>query len=176
MVFFVYKQILRLNVAMANAHSVDVGNGAHHLVGVEFDEQFGHVLLFLVEVAHDAVNGLGHEVHHDVQVHLVALARGEEVVLHFYHVRVVQFLHDLQLAVLEALVLEHFLDRHDFARLLHLGLVHNAERPVSHDLLSIVSESLLKDKTSFTIYLRFPPVCWALPLSPASVVCDIKSG
>ena len=42
--------------------------------------------------------------------------------------------HDLQLAVLEALVLQHLLDGHHLPRLYQLGLVDHSEAAVPNDL------------------------------------------
>ena len=42
--------------------------------------------------------------------------------------------HDLQLAVLVALVLQHLLDDHHLASLYQLGLVHHSEAAVPNDL------------------------------------------
>ena len=109
---------------MTNALGVNIRKGAEHLVGIEFDEENGDRLLHAVVVLHDAVNCLRNEVHDDVEVeflfltnkfrvHLIAL--GEEGVSHFDDGRVVELLHYLELSVLVSLILEHFLNCHDFS-------------------------------------------------------------
>jgi hypothetical protein len=83
-----------------------------HLVGVQLDEDDGHALVVLGVGLADAVDGVRHVLQHQVQVRLVLLRVAVEVVLELDDVGVVQQLHDLQLAVLEALVLQHLLDGH----------------------------------------------------------------
>lgn len=58
---------------MADALGVDVGERAEELVDVEFDFEDGHDRLHLVEVARSAVDGLGDELEHEIQVNLVLL-------------------------------------------------------------------------------------------------------
>ncbi len=130
------EQVLRLDVAVAHAERVDVREGAAELVRVQLHVQQGEGLLALRVVARHPVHGLRHKVHHEVEVRLVGLvARVVEVVVQRRHVDVVEHLHDLQLAVLEALVLQHLLDRHLLPGLLHRRLVHHAERAVADDPL-----------------------------------------
>ena len=69
------------------------------------------------------------------QVDLVLLLpRGVEEVHELDDVAVLEAPHDLQLAVLEALVLQHLLDRHHLPSLHQLRLVHHAEAAVADDL------------------------------------------
>ena len=58
---------------MSDAEGVNVSERAAHLVGVELDEEVGHVLLLLVVVLHDSVDCLGDVVHHHVEIKLILL-------------------------------------------------------------------------------------------------------
>ena len=58
---------------MADALSMNISEGAEHLVCVEFNEKNWDWLLHAVVVLHHAVHRLGDEVHHDVQVELLLL-------------------------------------------------------------------------------------------------------
>jgi hypothetical protein len=69
----VQKQVLRLDVSVADPLRVDVGEGAEKLVDVELDLKDRHDRLHLVEVARSAVDSLGDELEHEVQVDLVLL-------------------------------------------------------------------------------------------------------
>eukprot|EP00356_Strombidium_inclinatum_P011931 CAMPEP_0170496284 /NCGR_PEP_ID=MMETSP0208-20121228/20868_1 /TAXON_ID=197538 /ORGANISM="Strombidium inclinatum, Strain S3" /LENGTH=136 /DNA_ID=CAMNT_0010772783 /DNA_START=641 /DNA_END=1048 /DNA_ORIENTATION=+ len=117
---------------MADAHRVDVGNGAQQLVGVQLDEDVGYVLLLLHIVLHYFVQGLGDVLHDHVQVHFVGgVAACVEEVLHLNTERVSQDLQDLQFAVLVPLVLVHLLDGHMFVLDFEVGFVHHPEGPVA---------------------------------------------
>lgn len=110
------KQVLGLDVPVAVAERVDVGEGAEALIGVEFDEEDGHWLLHLVVVFEHAIDRLGDVVHHDVKVDFVLLvALRVECVLESDYVRVLEFFHDLQFAIFVPLVLINLLDGHNFA-------------------------------------------------------------
>jgi hypothetical protein len=69
----VQQQILWLDVAVTDSLGVDVRQGAEQLVGVELDLEDGHGRLHLVEVPRRAVDGLGDELLHQVQVDLIFL-------------------------------------------------------------------------------------------------------
>ena len=138
------EDVLGLDVSVADALGVDVGDGAEELVGVELDEDGRHHLLHLEVLLHDAVDGLGDVVHDHVQVHFVRLlATCQEVLAHLDAVGVVQHFQNLQFSVLVALVLEHLLDGHGLARLSDRGLEHHAEGALTDDLLRVVGEALL---------------------------------
>lgn len=64
---------MRLDVPVADALGVDVGEGAEELVNVELDLENGHDGLHLVEVARGTVDGLGNEFEYEIQVDLVLL-------------------------------------------------------------------------------------------------------
>jgi len=86
----------------------------------------------------DLVYRLRDELEHEVEVQLVALLPvGVEEAFELANVGVLQQLHNLELAVLEAPVLQHLLDRDDLARLLHRRLEHHPKRPVVHDPLRL---------------------------------------
>ena len=82
-----------------------------HLIDVQLDKEGRHALAVFAVVLADAVHCLRHKLQHQVQEDLVLLCGGVEAVLELHHVAVVHHLHDLQLPVLEALVLQHLLDR-----------------------------------------------------------------
>ena len=73
MILGLYKQVLRLDIPMAVAERVDVGQCTESLISVELDEDHWHRLLHLIVVLEHAVNCLWHVVHHDVQIDLVLL-------------------------------------------------------------------------------------------------------
>ena len=69
----VQEQVLRFDVSVTDALGVDVGEGAEELVDVQLDLEDGHGGLELVEVSRSAVDGLGDEFEHEVQVDLIFL-------------------------------------------------------------------------------------------------------
>ena len=83
-----------------------------YLVDVQLDKEGGHALPILAVVLADAVHCLRHKLQHQVEEDLVLLCGGVKAVLELHHIAVVHHLHDLQLSVLEALVLQHLLDCH----------------------------------------------------------------
>ena len=109
---------------MADALSMNISEGAEHLVCVEFNEKNWDWLLHAVVVLHYSVDGLRNEVHHHVKIELLFLtnkfrvyliAFREERMSHFDDRGMVQLLHYLELSVLIALILEHFLNCDDFS-------------------------------------------------------------
>jgi len=153
------EHILRLDVSMANADSVDVGNGSEHLVGVEFDHETWDWLLHLEELLHYFVDGVGDEVHHHVEVYLIwVITVSVEVLSHLHAVRVVQHFQNLELPVLVTLVLEHLLYCHVLSCLCHDRFEHHSEGTISNDLLSIVGKASLlasKGKLIYRLLLGF---------------------
>mmetsp|Transcript_8210 Transcript_8210/g.26446 ORF Transcript_8210/g.26446 Transcript_8210/m.26446 type:complete len:496 (+) Transcript_8210:183-1670(+) len=131
------EQVLRLDVAVADAEGVDVGERAAKLVHVQLQVQQREDLLGLCVVARESVHSLGHKVHHKVEVRVICLLPlGVEEVVERRHVDVVvEHLHDLELAVLEALVLEHLLDGHLLVILLDVRPVDDAKGAVADDTL-----------------------------------------
>eukprot|EP00356_Strombidium_inclinatum_P006644 CAMPEP_0170495270 /NCGR_PEP_ID=MMETSP0208-20121228/15111_1 /TAXON_ID=197538 /ORGANISM="Strombidium inclinatum, Strain S3" /LENGTH=132 /DNA_ID=CAMNT_0010771433 /DNA_START=616 /DNA_END=1011 /DNA_ORIENTATION=- len=128
----VYKQVLGLYVSVADTEGVNISQGSEGLVGVELDEDDGHLLLQLVVVLQDAEHRLGHVVHHHVQVDLVRLvALRVEGMLQRDDVGVVEFFHDLQLAVLVALVLVDLLDGDLLVVLVDCRLEDDAEGAIA---------------------------------------------
>ncbi len=69
----VEKEVLGLNVTMANALRMDVGEGTEKLVNVELDLEDGHGGLHLVEESRSSVNSLGNEFLDQVEVDLILL-------------------------------------------------------------------------------------------------------
>mmetsp|Transcript_9353 Transcript_9353/g.23285 ORF Transcript_9353/g.23285 Transcript_9353/m.23285 type:complete len:346 (+) Transcript_9353:247-1284(+) len=130
------EQVLRLDVAMAHAERMNVRERAAELVRVQLHVQQREGLLGFGVVPRHAVHGLRDEVHHEVQVGLVRLLSFRvEIVVKSSHVAVVQHLHDLQLTVLEALILQHLLDGDLLLVLPDDRLVDHTEGAVPNDTL-----------------------------------------
>lgn len=137
------QEVLGLDVPVAHPDAVvDVGQGAADLVGVELHVQQRHALVHLVVVLGDAVHCLGHELQHQVQVQLLLLRGREEAVLERHDGWVVQQTHDLKLAVLVPLVLQHLLDGNRLIRLQAGGLENNSERTVPDHTFGGVADGL----------------------------------
>ena len=64
------KNVLRLNVTMADAFRVDVSYRAEKLVCIYLDDEVWHHLLHLQVLLHSAVGCVWNVVHHNVQVYL----------------------------------------------------------------------------------------------------------
>jgi len=60
---WLYEQILRFDVPMADTCSVDVGKGTERLVSVEFDEEGRYGLFDFLVMFHDPEDSLGNIVH-----------------------------------------------------------------------------------------------------------------
>jgi hypothetical protein len=73
----VEEEVLRLDVAVAYALGVDVGQRAEELVDVQLDLEDGHDGLELAEVPRGAIDGFGDVFQDQVQVDLVSL-RGNQ--------------------------------------------------------------------------------------------------
>ena len=129
---------------MADAFGVDVRNRSQKLVGVELDEQIRHHLLHLEILLHHAIGSIGNEVHHNVQVDLIRLVTiCVEGLSHLDTVGMVQHFQNLELSVLVALVLEHFLDGHSLSCLSNGRFENHSEGAISNNFLSVVSKALL---------------------------------
>ena len=132
---------------MADSLCVDVGNRSKQLVGVQLDKEVRDHLFHLEILLHDTVGGIRNEVHHHIQVYFFRLVSiGVERLSHFDTVGMVQHFQNLQLSVLISLILEHLFDGYGFPSLSNCRFKHNSKRSISNDLLSIVSETLLKSK------------------------------
>lgn len=115
------KQVLRFDVAMADALRVNVGQRTEKLVDVQLNLENGHGRLHLVEESRGSVDSLGDEFLHQVQVDLIFLyssqhptamsLAGASGTAHAFSIRVVEGLqlydvgvpddaHDLQFTVL----------------------------------------------------------------------------
>ena len=100
---------------MAYADCVDVGDTSHKLVRIELDQESRHLLLHLDVLLHNSVEGVGDEVHHDVQVNLFWLVSiSIEELTHLHAIRVMERFKNLKFTVLIALILENFFDCHCF--------------------------------------------------------------
>lgn len=69
----VEQEILRLNVTVANALRVNVGQRSEELVGIQLDFQDGHGRLHLVEESRRSVNGFWNKFLDKVEVNFVFL-------------------------------------------------------------------------------------------------------
>ncbi len=108
---------------------------AKELVHVQADEYGGDGLLVLGVLPSHLVHGLWNELQDEVQVDLVLLLPGGvEKVHELDNVAVLQPPHDLQLAVLKPLVLQHLLNGHHLAGLAQFGLVDHSKAAVPNDL------------------------------------------
>ena len=158
MALVVAEDVLRLDVSVADALGVDVGDGPHQLVGIEFHDEVGHHCLALQVLFHHAVSSVGDIVHNNVEVNLLRLvAVGEEGLAHFDAVGMVQHLENCELTVLVALVLEHFLDGDGFAGLSDGGLEDDSEGAVADNLLGVIGHTLYRLGDSylpFVVYRR----------------------
>ena len=69
----VEKQVLRLDVSVADTLAVNVGERAEQLVNVQLDLEDGHGCLHFVKIAGRAVNGFRNEFEYEIEVDLVLL-------------------------------------------------------------------------------------------------------
>lgn len=83
-----------------------------YLVYVKLDKEGGHALAVLGVVLANAVHSLRHKLQDQVQEYLILLCGGIEAVFQLHHIAVVHHLHDLQLPVFEAFILQNLLDCH----------------------------------------------------------------
>lgn len=72
---WIEQQVLRLDIAMADAEGVDVREGPGELVEVQLHEEHRQRLLALVVCPRHAVHRLRHELQDQVKVQLVRLDR-----------------------------------------------------------------------------------------------------
>lgn len=70
---WVEQQILRLDVAMADAQGVDVRERSGELIQVKLHQDDGERLLALVVLPRNAVDSLRYKLQHEVQVQLIRL-------------------------------------------------------------------------------------------------------
>lgn len=114
----VEKQVLRLDISVADALAVDVGERAEQLVNVQLDLENRHGRLHLIKVAGRAVDGFGNKFEYEIEVDLVllkpalvpglsdqrmetyAIAVGVVESLQLDNVRVSHYPHNLELSVL----------------------------------------------------------------------------
>jgi hypothetical protein len=150
------KDVLGLDISMADSLSVDVGNRTHELIGVEFDNEVWHFLLHFEVLLHYTVGGIGNVVHHHIQVDFFwFIAIGVETLAHFDAVGVVQHFQNGQLPVLIPFILENFLDSHCLTCFSNDCLEHHSKGPIPYNFFSIVSEALLGNIISTYWFLFF---------------------
>jgi len=73
MTFGIYKQVLRLDIAMAVSKGVNVGKCAECLISVQFDQEHGHLLLHFIVVLQNSVHSLWNVLHNHIQIYFVLL-------------------------------------------------------------------------------------------------------
>lgn len=69
----VAKNVLWLNVSMADTLGVNIGDRPHQLIRIELDYQIGNHLLHFEVLLHDAIGCIRNVVHYDVEVDLIGL-------------------------------------------------------------------------------------------------------
>lgn len=133
------QDILGLNVSVADADCVDVGDTPQQLVCVELNQERRNCLSHLEVLLHNSVYCLRNKVHHHVQIDLVRfLTRCVEGLSHLDAVRVFEHFQNLQLSVLVSLVLENLLDGNSFSCFCNCGFEDNSERSVANNFLGII--------------------------------------
>jgi len=99
---------------MANIFGMDLGQRAHHLPGVDFDENDGEMLFVFGLVACDARYCIGYKLSYCIEVEFILLFTfGLECMFELDDVWVVQFTQDLQLSILVSFILIYFFDCHN---------------------------------------------------------------
>jgi hypothetical protein len=155
------ENILRLDISVANTLSVDVCDGAHELVGVEFNNEVWYFLLHFEVLLHYTVSCVGDVVHHYIQVHLVwFISISIKTLAHFHAVRVVQHLQNGQLPVLIPFILENFFNRHSLPCLRNHCFENNPKRTVAYDFLCIVSQTLLELIFILLVVFSYSDLAW----------------
>ena len=150
----VAKNILGLDISMADSFGMDIGDSSHELVGVELDDETGHHLFHLKVLLHHSVGGVGDVVHHNVKIDFIRLVSiCVERLSHLDAVGVVQHLQDGKLSVFVSLVLEHFLDGDGLSGFGDGGLEDHSKRPVTDNLLGVVSHRLLLASSGLLVIL-----------------------
>lgn len=71
----VQKQVLRLDVTMADAQGMNIGQASEQLVHVELDLEHRHSLLDLGVVARGTIHGFGDVLKHQVEENLFLLGQ-----------------------------------------------------------------------------------------------------
>ena len=149
------KNILRLDISMADALCMNVSNGPHELVRVQFDDNIWDLLLHLVVLLHHSVGSVRNVVHHNIQVHLIWLLSVRiERLSHLDAIRMMQHFQNGQLSILVPLVLEHLLDGYCLSGLSDSRLENDTKRPISDNLLCVVGHTLLL-LTSLSLIVLF---------------------
>lgn len=82
MTFGIYKQVLRLDIAVAVSKGVNVGKCAECLISVQLDQKHGHLLLHFVVVLQYSVHGLRNVLHNHIQIYFVLLSINSDMRSH----------------------------------------------------------------------------------------------
>ena len=69
----VNEDVLGLDVSVANAFCMDVGDSSQHLVGIELDKQVRHHLFHLQVLLHHSIASVGDVIHDYIQIDFVWL-------------------------------------------------------------------------------------------------------
>ena len=136
---WVAEQVVRLDVAVADAACVNVLQRAKRLAQVGLDVIDVEAACALVVLQCDGADRLWKIVHHQVQERLILLAPGLfEVVPQAHHILVLHHLHHLQLAIVVPPVEHHLFDGDDLAVLAACS-PDDAKGAVAHHLLQVVA-------------------------------------
>ena len=137
------KDVLGLDISMANTFGVNVGNGPHELIGIELNnERWDHLLHFEV-LLHYSVGRVRDVVHDHIQVNFVWLVSIRvEALTHLHTVGMVQHLQNRQLSIFISLVLENFFNCNCLAGFRNRGLEHHSERPITNNFFGVIGHAL----------------------------------
>eukprot|EP00042_Codosiga_hollandica_P047769 m.523355 g.523355 ORF g.523355 m.523355 type:complete len:537 (-) comp57523_c0_seq15:1321-2931(-) len=182
------EKILRLDITMAHANRVNVCQSTEGLVDEGLDVEnwnwsasFGVLALVLIQ-------RLRNKLQNQVQVHLVFLcAGGIEVILELDDVPMIEHAHDLKFAVLEARVLQNFLDGDGLSGGNKLGLEHQAERSVPNHLCINIAELTRGIVSAASMHhhgcdlgslacLSHGHACWSLVVDVLGLVLLVNEG
>lgn len=135
-----------LDIAMTDTQGVNISQRSQQLINVQLDVYCGNGCFDLGVVLGNSVNGLWHKLQDEVEIDFIGLvARGVEAVLELTYVGVIDHAHDLQFAVLVALVLEDLLDGDGLAGFTDGSLKDDAEGAISDDSGGAITDGFLGD-------------------------------
>lgn len=144
---WVNKQILRLDISVANTQRMDISQGPEHLVGIHLYQKDGNALLHFDIVPHNSINGLWDVIHDYIEVYLIGLiSTCVEGMLHLDNIGMEQFLHNLKFSVFISFILVDLLNGDDFTGLRNSCLVNDSKGSVSNNSFSIICYTCLKTK------------------------------
>ena len=137
------KDVLGLDITMADALCMNISNASHQLVWIKFNNQVGHLLLHFMELFHHSIRRVWDVVHHNIQVNFVWLISiCVETLSHLYTVGMMQHFKNCQLSIFVPFVLEHFLDRHSFPGLRDGCFEYYTKGTIPYNFFSVVGQTL----------------------------------